>query len=154
VRGTRSASRRRARGNPPENLWIPHRRGGEDCRVKSYSRRDSQEVVNVAGAVRNGRQRANILNSDGQPHPVENFMAVLTLLLGLISFILGMIIRNAHTGAAVIVTATATGLVACLVGLYVQMISATREQRVLIVAGIIAGFVGLALGLSKGGFSA
>ena len=108
----------------------------------------------MAGAVRNGRQRANILNSDGQPHPVENFMAVLTLLLGLISFILGMIIRNAHTGAAVIVTATATGLVACLVGLYVQMISATREQRILIVAGIIAGFVGLALGLSKGGFSA
>ena len=87
----------------------------------------------MAGAVRNGRQRANILNSDGQPHPVENFMAVLTLILGLISFILGMIIRNAHTGAAVIVTATATGLVACLVGLYVQMISATREQRIVIV---------------------
>ena len=122
--------------------------------MKSYSGRDSQEVVNVAGAVRNGRQRANILNSDGQSHPVENFMAVLTLILGLISFILGMIIRNAHTGAAVIVTATATGLVACLVGLYVQMISATREQRIVIVAGIIAGFVGLALGLSKGGFFA
>ena len=122
--------------------------------MESYSGRDSQEVVNVAGAVRNGRQRANILNSDGQSHPVENFMAVLTLILGLISFILGMIIRNAHTGAAVIVTATATGLVACLVGLYVQMISATREQRIVIVAGIIAGFVGLALGLSKGGFFA
>ena len=122
--------------------------------MKPYARSDSREVIPVAGAVRNGRQRANILNSDGQPHPVENFMAVLTLLLGLISFILGMIIRNSHTGAAVIVTATATGLVACLVGLYVQMISATREQRILIVTGIIAGFVGLALGLSKGGFSA
>ena len=33
-----------------------------------------------------------------------------------------------------------------------QMISATRKQRVLIVAGIIAGFVGLAIGLCKGGF--
>ena len=32
------------------------------------------------------------------------------------------------------------------------MISATREQRVLIVTGIIAGFVGLAIGLSQGGF--
>jgi ABC-type lipoprotein release transport system permease subunit len=32
------------------------------------------------------------------------------------------------------------------------MISATRVQRVLFVTGIIAGFVGLALGLSKGGF--
>ena len=108
----------------------------------------------MAGAVRNGRQRANILNTDGRPHPVENILTVLTLLLGLVSFVLGMIIRNAHTGAAVIITATVTGLVACLVGLYVQMISSTRNQRILIVTGIIAGFVGLALGLSKGGFSA
>ena len=108
----------------------------------------------MAGAVRNGRQRANILNTDGQPHPVENILTVLTLLVGLVSFVLGMIVRNAHTGAAVVITATVTGLVACLVGLYAQMISATRNQRILIVTGIIAGFVGLAIGLSKGGFAA
>jgi ammonia channel protein AmtB len=112
----------------------------------------------MAGAVRNGQrsngQRANILNSDGQPHPVQNILTVVTLVIGLVSFVLGMIVRNAHTGAAVVITATATGLVACLVGLYVQMISATREQRILIVTGIIAGFVGLAIGLSKGGFVA
>ncbi len=112
----------------------------------------------MAGAVRNGQrsnmQRAKILNSDGQPHPVENILTVVTLIVGLVSFVLGMIVRNAHTGAAVIITATATGLVACLVGLYVQMISATRPQRILIVTGIIAGFVGLAIGLSKGGFVA
>jgi len=96
---------------------------------------------------------ANILNSDGQPHRTLNILAIFTLVVGLVSFVLGMIIRNAHTGAAVIVTATVTGLVACLVGLYTQMISATREQRILIVTGIIAGFVGLALGLSKGGFT-
>jgi uncharacterized membrane protein len=108
-------------------------------------------VVYVAGAVRN-RQRANILNSDGQAHPVENILTIVTAVVGLVSFVLGLIIRNAHTGATIIVIATATGLVACLVGLYAQMISATREQRVLIVTGIIAGFVGLALGLSKGGF--
>ena len=110
----------------------------------------------MAGAVRNGQranvQRANILNSDGQPHPVQNILTIITLVLGLVSFALGMVIRNAHTGAAVIVIATATGLLSCLVGLYVQMISATREQRILIVTGIIAGFVGLAIGLSKGGF--
>ena len=105
----------------------------------------------MAGAVRN-RQRANILNSDGKSHPVENILAIFTLVVGLVSFVLGMIIRNAHTGAAIIVIATATGLVSCLVGLYVQMISSTREQRILIVTGMIAGFVGLALGLSKGGF--
>jgi hypothetical protein len=110
----------------------------------------------MAGAVRDGQRsivkRANILNSDGQPHPVQNILAIFTLVVGLVSFVLGMLIRNTHTGAGVIVIATATGLVSCLVGLYVQMISATREQRILIVTGIIAGFVGLALGLSKGGF--
>ena len=100
------------------------------------------------------RQRQNILNSDGKPHPVENILTVFTLIVGLVSFVLGMIIRNAHTGAAVIVIATATGLVAILVGLYAQMVSATTNQRVLIVAGMIAGFVGLALGLSRGGFVA
>jgi hypothetical protein len=46
-----------------------------------------------------------------------------------------------------------TGLVSLLVGLYAQMISATREERIVIVTGIIAGFVGLALGLAHGGFS-
>ena len=105
----------------------------------------------MAGTVDSGR-RNNILNSDGQPHPLVNILAIFTLVVGLVSFVLGMIVRNAHTTAAVIVIATATGLVSCLVGLYAQMISATREQRILIVTGIIAGFVGLAIGMSKGGF--
>jgi len=105
----------------------------------------------VAGTVESGR-RHNILNSDGQPHPVENVLAIFTLVVGLVSFVLGIIVRNAHTSGAVIFITTATGLVSCLVGLYVQMISSTREQRIVIVTGIIAGFVGLALGLSKGGF--
>ena len=105
----------------------------------------------MAGTVESSR-RHNILNSDGQPHPVENILTIFTFVVGLVSFVLGMIVRNAHTVAGVIVIATATGLVSCLVGLYAQMISSTREQRVLIVTGIIAGFVGLALGVSKGGF--
>jgi ammonia channel protein AmtB len=108
-------------------------------------------VVTVAGTAESG-QRHNILNSDGQPHPVENMLTIFTFVVGLVSFVLGMIVRNTHTGAAVIVITTATGLVSCLVGLYVQMISHTREQRILIVTGIIAGFVGLVLGMSKGGF--
>jgi len=39
-----------------------------------------------------------------------------------------------------------------LVGLCSQMMSATREERVLIVTGMIACFVGFALGLAHGGF--
>ena len=99
--------------------------------------------------------RPHILNSDGQPHPVENVLTIFTLLVGLVSFVLGLIVRNAPTVAAALhIIATSTGLAALLVGLYAQMVSATREQRVLIVTGMIAGFVGLALGLSKGGFVA
>jgi hypothetical protein len=108
-------------------------------------------VVTVADSTQTG-SRANILSSDGQPHRVLNILCIFTLVVGLISFVLGLIVRNSHAGAAAIVIATATGLVACLVGLYAQMISATREQRIVIVTGIIAGFVGLAIGMSKGGF--
>ena len=106
----------------------------------------------MAGTVRSG-PRQNILNSDGNRHPVVNILTIFILVDGLASFVLGMIVRNVPSLAGALhVIATATGLVAMLLGLYVQMISATREQRILIVTGIIAGFVGLALGLSKGGF--
>jgi hypothetical protein len=108
-------------------------------------------VVIVAGTLRSG-PRSRILNSDGRPHPVENALTIFTLVAGLVSFVLGLVVRNAHTGPAVHIIATATGLAAMLLGLYLQMVSSTREQRVLIVAGIIAGFVGLAIGLSRGGF--
>jgi len=107
----------------------------------------------VAGTLRSG-PRPRILNSDGQPHPVQNALIIVTLVSGLVAFVLGLVVRNAHTVAAVHIIATATGLLAMVLGLYLQMTSSTREQRVLIVAGIIAGFVGLAIGLSRGGFIA
>jgi FtsH-binding integral membrane protein len=106
----------------------------------------------MAGDVRTS-PRPHILNTDGQPHPVENAMTIFVLVAGLVSFVLGLIVRNVSTGPAAHIIATATGLAALLIGLYAQMVSSTRNQRVLIVAGIIAGFVGLAIGLSKGGFA-
>ena len=107
----------------------------------------------MAGGVESG-PRPHILNSDGRPHPVQNALVLSVLGIGLVSFVLGLVVRNAHTGPAVHIIATATGLFALVVGLYLQMVSATREQRVLIVTAMIAGFVGLAIGLSKGGFIA
>ena len=111
----------------------------------------------MAGTVRTGGHRFPhvTLNSDGQPHPVVNGLAIFTLAIGLISFVLGLVIRNVPgaSGLGWAVATAATGLACLLVGLYTQMISATREQRVVIVTGIIAGFVGLALGLAHGGFT-
>jgi hypothetical protein len=110
-------------------------------------------VIGMSNAVRNRPNPLRILNSDGQPHPVENVLAVAILVIGLTSFVLGIVLRNVTgAGSGLRVAATATGLIALAVGLYAQMVSATREQRVLIVGGIIAGFVGLAIGLGQGGF--
>jgi xanthine/uracil permease len=94
------------------------------------------------------------LNSDGRRHPLLNAAVVLILLAGLASFALGLFIRtDPSSGLAVAATTAAIGLATLLIGLFVQMLSETREQRILIVTGIIAGFVGLALGLAHGGFS-
>jgi FtsH-binding integral membrane protein len=107
----------------------------------------------VPGRGRNRFPRVT-LNSDGRPHPLLNTLSVFTLLVGLVSFVLGLVIRNVPSaGLGTALVTAVTGLVALVVGLVTQMVSATREQRVIIVAGIIAGFVGLALGLAHGGFS-
>jgi uncharacterized membrane protein HdeD (DUF308 family) len=93
------------------------------------------------------------LNSDGRHHPAINAATFLTLICGLVSFALGLYIRtDTSRSHGLVVVTTVTGLVALLVGLYTQMVSATREERMLIVPGIIAGFVGLCLGLAFGGF--
>jgi hypothetical protein len=85
------------------------------------------------------------LNSDGQRHPVQNSLTVFTLVAGVVAFATGLIVRE-H------LVATIAGGAGFGVGMYAQLISATREQRVFIVAGIIAGFVGLGLGVAHGGF--
>jgi hypothetical protein len=111
----------------------------------------------MAGTIRTGKAGHFphvTLNSDGQPHPLLNAASFFTLIIGLFSFAIGLFLRtgpgNLHTWAVV---AAGTGLAGMLVGLFSQMMSATREERVIIVTGIIAAFVGLALGLAHGGFS-
>jgi hypothetical protein len=85
------------------------------------------------------------LNSDGRPHPLLNTLTWITLVFGIVSFALGFVVR-AHLAACVI------GLVALAVGLYAQMMSETREERMLIVTGLVAAFVGAGLGFAHGGF--
>jgi FtsH-binding integral membrane protein len=86
------------------------------------------------------------LNSDGRRHPVENTLTAFTLVAGLLAFATGWIVTQ-H------MVATALGAASLVVGLYSQLVSATREQRMLIVTGLVAGFVGVALGLAHGGFA-
>jgi hypothetical protein len=111
----------------------------------------------MAGTIETGRARQFPrlnLNSDGRPHPLLNAVSFLILIVGLVSFALGLFIRTGPSGVHVwAIAASATGLAGLLTGLVAQMMSATREERIIIVTGIIAAFVGLALGLAHGGFS-
>jgi hypothetical protein len=85
------------------------------------------------------------LNSDGRRHTLLNAVTALTFFAGIAAFALSLIVRL-HLPATVI------GIVAFGVGLVAQMNSATREERIFIVAGLVAGFVGMGLGLAHGGF--
>ncbi|HEY2505852.1 MAG TPA: hypothetical protein VGI58_05010 [Streptosporangiaceae bacterium] len=92
------------------------------------------------------RARRLTMNSDGQRHPLLNAIAILTLLAGVAAFALGLIVHLHFV-------ATVLGILAFGVGMCAQMMSATREERIFIMAGVIGGFVGLGLGIAHGGFS-
>jgi hypothetical protein len=84
-------------------------------------------------------------NSAGERHPLENGLAAFTLIAGLLAFSVGFIV-SMH------VLASWAGAASLAVGFYAQMISATRVERMIIVTGLVAGFVGVSLGLAHGGF--
>jgi hypothetical protein len=85
------------------------------------------------------------LNTDGQRHPVLNAATAFAFFGGIAGFALGLVV-HAH------VVATCLGIAAFGTGMTAQMFSATREQRVFIMAGVIAAGVGAGLGLAHGGF--
>jgi hypothetical protein len=92
------------------------------------------------------RPRHFFLNSDGQRHPAVNAAAGYSVLAGIIAMVLGLM-NVAHQVGSVL------GVSAFLIGLLAQMMSATRNQRMVIVCGIVAGFVGMGLGIAHGGFA-
>ena len=96
-------------------------------------------------AVRSQSRSRVTLNSDGQPHPVENALTLFTFVGGLVAFAIGFVVSLHLIG-------TVLGLVVFLIGLYAQMVSNTREQRILIMTGLIGSFVGLGLSVAHGGF--
>ncbi|MDP9864082.1 MULTISPECIES: hypothetical protein [Streptosporangium] len=92
-----------------------------------------------------GRPSRFRLNSDGRRHPVENVLSVVTLACGLIAF-LSAFVPSAHAVGAWL------GTVGFFGGLYSQYVSATTAERALNIVGIVASFVGVALGIYHGGF--
>jgi hypothetical protein len=91
------------------------------------------------------RSQRLTLNSDGRRHPLLNAATVFVFLAGIVAFALGLIVRY-HFLASLI------GMVAFGVGLFCQLMSATREERIFIMAGVVPAFVGMGLGIAHGGF--
>jgi hypothetical protein len=91
------------------------------------------------------------LNDDGQRHPTENALSVFALVGGLVACVLGFLANQDVSGAWTHVGATWLGLIVLVVGLPAQLFSATRSERLLIVTGLVAAFVGVCLGLAHGG---
>ncbi len=98
----------------------------------------------VQAPSRSGARRLT-LNTDGKHHPWINGAAAYSVAAGLVSFVMGLQSANHIIGSAL-------GVSAFLVGLWAQMVSVTREQRMLIVCGIVASFVGMGIALAHGGF--
>lgn len=99
-----------------------------------------------SGPAQSGQaQSGQAPGSDGKGHPVQLGLTAFTLLAGIIAFVAGLIVRQ-HLAATVL------GLAGLVVGLYTQMISATRPQRIFLMAGVVPAFVGVCLGLAHGGF--
>jgi hypothetical protein len=91
------------------------------------------------------RARHFTLNSDGKRHPLVNAATAYTFIVGLTAFVTGLTV-SLH------LVATVLGGTGFFVGMLAQMVSATREQRMFIVVGIVGSFVGMGLGLAHGGF--
>jgi hypothetical protein len=100
----------------------------------------------VSQAPARPRLRALHLNTDDKTHPLIYAAAAYTVVAGVASLILGMLSIQHIAG-------TILGVTGMIIGLLAQMLSATRAERMVIVFGIVASFVGLALGFGHGGFT-
>ncbi|MEU5520997.1 hypothetical protein ACIQCD_12260 [Streptomyces sp. NPDC093250] len=82
--------------------------------------------------------------TDGKPHPLQDTLLAVTLVLGITSFITAMF-HHLH------LLSSWTGLVGILTGAYGQWISVTTRERFGLVLGLGASAVGFFLGMAHGG---
>lgn len=82
--------------------------------------------------------------TDGKPHPLQDTLMAVTLVLGITSFITAMF-HHLH------LLSSWTGLVGILTGAYGQWISVTTRERFGLILGLGAAAVGFFLGMAHGG---
>ncbi|MBB6415934.1 MULTISPECIES: hypothetical protein [Streptomyces] len=83
--------------------------------------------------------------TDGKPHPLQDALLAVTLVLGLTSFLSAIIEEDLH------LLSSWAGLVGILTGAYGQWISETTRERFGLILGLGASGVGFFLGMAHGG---
>ena len=88
----------------------------------------SQATGERSGTAERARPRRPhlTLNTDGQRHPLENVLTLFTLVAGLVACVSGFMANYVVSQPWAHIIATWLGLAALLVGLYSQLVSATR----------------------------
>lgn len=82
--------------------------------------------------------------TDGKPHPLQDALLAVTLVLGITSFVTAMF-HSLH------LLSSWTGLVGIITGAYGQWISVTTRERFGLILGLGAAGVGFFLGMAHGG---
>ncbi|OKJ74098.1 hypothetical protein [Streptomyces sp. CB02460] len=90
------------------------------------------------------RPSVSLFATDGRPHPLQDALVVVTLVLGALAFISAMF-HNLH------LLSSWAGLIGILTGAYGQYISVTTRERFPLIIGMSASALGFFLGMAHGG---
>ncbi|MFJ3667967.1 hypothetical protein ACIPSE_16095 [Streptomyces sp. NPDC090106] len=82
--------------------------------------------------------------TDGKPHPLQDTLLAVTLVLGFTAFVTSMF-HSLH------LLSSWTGLVGIVTGAYGQWISETTRERFGLILGLGAAAIGFFLGMAHGG---
>ncbi|MDV5146998.1 hypothetical protein R1T08_23120 [Streptomyces sp. SBC-4] len=86
----------------------------------------------------------SLFATDGKPHPLQDTLLAVTLVLGLLSFVTAQF-HSLH------LLSSWSGLIGILTGAYGQFISVTTRERFALVVGLGLAAVGFYLGMAHGG---
>ncbi|AXE78982.1 hypothetical protein [Streptomyces atratus] len=97
----------------------------------------------MAQAIR-PRPPVSLLATDGKPHPLQEALVVVTLVLGALAFVTAMF-DSLH------LISSWAGLIGILTAAYGQYVSVTTRERFPLIIGLGASAIGFFLGMAHGG---
>ncbi|WP_329120068.1 hypothetical protein [Streptomyces sp. NBC_01465] len=87
---------------------------------------------------------ASLFATDGKPHPLQDTLVALTVVLGAVAFATSFF-HNLH------LLSSWAGLVGILTGAYGMFVSVTTRERFLVILGLGAAAVGFFIAMAHGG---